>query len=486
MTDFKNALPYRRLTWLTALLVFCGCSLINTFESVPEDDVANLGGSGGMIAGGDGDGDGDIHVAGAGTGDGDGDGDGSGGRSTSAGGQGSGGTGVGGSGAGGSGGEAVGTGGEGTGGEGTGGSNEPGDPSLVVLLSPDSSLFAVSPQTGEILFDSGDTDVYQFAAHEAKRDVWFLHRGGRIVAGTFNRNTRKWKFFEEGPETDGISNPQYVFALPDRLVTAETPAGSTKTMLRIYDTSELDAIAAVPGGEFAYPGGTVWSVAALAKGTGGDVTIMTKDCRANDEALTICSVNLHTYAIQRDNQALRNEKEIFILDQEGKQNERGALGVDVLNENLVALIPSKVGFPGSTYLHVFSSTLSPIDDMGYEVPNKPGNLLIYNTLTVDPCSTVAWFMQLNTDALIGVPLVFDDKTVIYNRQSRSTGQGLIFEPYTRSLLERQDGNNYSLDAWSIIGTDLEPDLRLRVTDWTKPDVVPSYGFAATSAQPICP
>src|SRR5690606_37832701 len=128
------------------------------------------------------------------------------------------------------------------------------------------------------------------ASHEAQRNIWFLLLDGKITPASFDRLKNEWTFLGDGPMINPVSiiEAYQVYALPNRLVVREN------NTFKVYDTTDLDDLKEVPGGEVPVPSGT-WAATAIPKTTGGDLQVLAKNCAP--AALT-CNVELTRIAVQ--------------------------------------------------------------------------------------------------------------------------------------------------------------------------------------------
>jgi hypothetical protein len=364
----------------------------------------------------------------------------------------------------------AGTGG-GTGTGGGGGDVVQADPGLVVVGGKADDtvdvLVALSPQTGEELARLEGT--YSAAVHEAQRDVWFLIQGTEARAAKFNRRSNEWEY-EGGAQTvTEVADPLHVFALNGYLAILD---GSFK--LQVFDTSDLGSFE--PKGEADYPTG-LWGAVGTPTSAGGEVHTISLSCPG---APDFCDVLLAR--IQIDASDVQQFPPATIVDDVDTMevgSEQGSIAFNPTSNSVVAVVPGI----GAAVTDVFLTSRShtAIDSLTLTQYTAQPRLA-----AVDPCQSVVYVLGPLNQTMVAKALSSSADNTEMNKAIGITGQGLVYEPYTRSLILQQQSGNFTIDAWSIVGTETAPDLRKRLGgSWAPPTVRPTFLSVANPRSPLC-
>jgi hypothetical protein len=360
------------------------------------------------------------------------------------------------------------------------------EPGLIVVLpqaDPVNSLYALSPQDGSVL-DSLDATEHRvtFAVFESGRQLWYLGLDDKIVAATFDRTTNEWSFDnEDGPDTGGILDLHQIYAFPKRLVILQSKGSSGGNHFVVFDTedpadiSRLDSIDTPPG--------VFWNVAPEQKSVGGDLHYLAKNCAdVNDNE---CPVELTRIAISPAGLQTTKAKEVGVINNGIKPGARGNLSYDRGQRKLAVLIPNLIGSEGRGTVEVYTTDHEQ-DGTQHDFQIPDGNAQSFVTMTVDYCDSVAYSMIIDDVRLFGVPLT-STGTFVMNQGVDVQGYGIAYEPFTRSVLTTDStSTGFGIDSWEIIGDADAPQVKLRLSGWTRPGVRPR--FIAVEEQPniACP
>lgn len=368
-----------------------------------------------------------------------------------------------------------GLGGAGTGGgsgDGTGGGGGEvvqGDPGLVVVGGKDEGtdvLVALAPQNGKEL--ARLEGAYTAAVHEAQRDVWFLLQGDTARAARFDRGRNRWEFEGREQTVVEVVDPLHVFALNGNLAILD---GEFK--LKVFDTSDLGDFSLK--GEADYPTG-LWGAVGTPTSAGGEVHVISLSCPGAPE---FCEVLLTRIQIQQDVQEFASTS-IATTMVTAAGSEQGSIGFNPATNSVVAVVP---GFEDAAQSSVYlTSRAHMVQDTILVTQLTPQPRLA----AVDPCLSAVYVMGPLNQTMIGAPLTTDPDNVEMSKLVGITGQGLVYEPYTRSLILQQQSGNFTIDAWSIVGTETAPDLRKRLgNSWSPPNVQPAFVSVANPRGVLC-
>ena len=430
-----------RIALLSCTLVSLGaCSLINSYDEVlPDDDgsTGGLGGQGGMT--------------------------GSGGDDGSPGG-------------------ADGTGGtDGTGGE---PAVDPIEPGLVVVVADtdastgtveDRFIVALDPRTGLELTRT-ELGAYEAIAYEASRDVWFFVRDSKMQAARFNRVSLEFEMIGDEVSVVGVVEPQYVFAVTDSVTILDA-----QSVLNVYDTSDLEDIKVadepqIPLPTKGDPGKRLWDARAVATNAGGSIYLLWTECslecvvRLSRIQPSSPTANPPTVAVETLTGVLPDEV----------SSKNGVVGFDALAGLVLAYVPDyDLVAPNEGKLYRFNGSLSPQSDLPLK-ENGPRQV----GLEVDACTSVGFMKDITAAPLVAAGLkpgaAQIDVSVGIN------GQGMAFEPYTRSLvLIQATGENAGVTAWESRGTTDEPAMAKRLATWKAPALTPFLVDVAAPRTPVC-
>ncbi len=431
-----------------------GCSVINSFDELAEVSVDQTGGAG---------------VGGSGSGGMAGD-TGSGGST--------GGTDTGG---------AAGAGGDepsgGTGG--TGGTVEVPD-GLVVVFGEDTDrqdstpsdqevLSVLSPQTGEEL--ASEDGAFPGIAYEMERDLWFVLKSDStafqpapadnivLEARSFDRATNEWTVLNGSPpRVDTPYGIRALYAMPDRLALL-TLSSSLQVQLVVYDTSDPGDLREVTSRVTLEDGGEIRTATVVPLSVGGRLQIVRKaPC---DGSLGVCasSSQLELQRVDITPSGVQAFQAEPILEIDGATSDASAAtdpgGFVVMGAPDTSAPPISQG-----YVQLFSATDQTTDGTKYLFPLGQAEL---KSMVVDPCNRVAYLTGPQIKSVIGVPLT----TTMGRPETESlndVGKGLVYEPYTRTLIVPLDSDNeFGLTALTLGGTPDSPSLSPRsVGTWQPP------------------
>ena len=381
------------------------------------------------------------------------------------------------------------------------------EPGLIVSIpnSTDSenSLYVVSPQNGSILSSlPKNLGSITFAAHEAKRDIWFLRRDGKIQAGTFDRLANEWTLGEQGPTTNEIPDPSAVFAFPERLAVLER--GPSSQEIKVYDTSDPDSITLIPGGVVDATGfGTLWSIAGNANANnGGKLYILAKNCGNSIDGEKTCPAEVTTITIQGDvvetAATAKTVGQIFQtigvmpMGNVNRKSSTGAIVSHPITDKVIILLPNEDDNTlnyNRARAYVYDAGLTTIEGQ-YDTPlvgeDDPNKIV---TAALDPCQNVLYFMLTGSTRLLGLPLsvTVSDGATILNQSVNVDGQSMAYDHATGNLFILEDTSaDYGIDSWDITGTPTAPDLTQNIVGWTRPDFRPSFMAVAQPKNIVCP
>lgn len=345
-------------------------------------------------------------------------------------------------------------------------------PGLVVvggeLDGSEPALLAVSPQTGEQL--ARLEGRYAAVAHEAERDLWFLIRGDSVRAARFDRIRNRWEF--ESQETTIVAplDPLHVFALNGNLAVLD----ASRT-LQVFDTADLSDIH--PKGSADYPEG-LWGAVGVPNSAGGEVYVSALECPDN---LMPCVVQLTRIQIGAEVQQ-QSPTDIFMTSVTEPGSAHGAITFDPGLGQIVALVPGfNEGMDMSTI--VLRSRPALVDAGTITLTQRS---LQPRVAVVDPCQSVLYVMGPLEQVMVAGSLNDTAGREEMVRVVGVNGQGMVYEPYTRSLvLQQSSGDSFTVDAWAITGEELSPSIRKRLNDWRPPSVKPSFLSVATPRGVLC-
>ncbi len=492
----------RLLSSFAVLAVIGGCSVINKFDDVK--DQPSTGGSGGSSGSG-----GSAGVSGSA---------GSGGTAGAAGG--TGGT-AGSAGASGTAGASGSSGSSGTGGSaGSAGAagSDAGPPlkdGLIVMAAEETAnaskfeLDVIDPWTGKLLGTPETTHV-QAVAYDSQLDHWYIFKQGTTAVDpatlsvrTYDRKTEKWT--ELGSAVVPAPTSQSMLAvLKDRILyqsTVKPTSGAPTQGLSIIDTSNLANIVLTSNPpQSALPDGSKALIARPnTSGAGGNATLVTVPSASCAPLVipdagvgpNVCNVHVIT---------------VTVLAGSTTPSFEGAGGKDV---GQIPATGSGVGVTGdaTTGQSTDIVVLPPVDytaqPTGFVKTINPTNHNIAGTFpftvngprisdaTYDPCNQVVITGELLKDqSVFIIPTTGGgtNKTV----SSSTAVQGLVFEPYSRSVLRLfDDAANPEITAYELTGTATAPNVTVRLPGSTLPwdpptGLRPKILVVKRPAQPICP
>lgn len=367
----------------------------------------------------------------------------------------------------------VGSGGDG--GEGTGGGGGEGNtvapPGLVVVGGEEDGttpvLLALSPQTGEELARIEGT--YAAAVHESERDLWFLIQGDSVRAARFDRVRNVWQFESQAASIVAPLDPLHVFALNGNLAVLD--AGLE---LQVFDTSDLTDITLK--GSATYPQG-LWGAVGVPNSVGGEVYVAALECPGD---VNPCVVQITRIQIGEDVQQ-QAPADVFVTPTTVRGTEHGAIAFDQGLGQLAAVVPSFDEVGEQSTIHLRTRALMDAGSVTLVQRSPQPRVAV-----VDPCQTVIYVMGPLNQVMVAGSLNDDADRTEMIREVGVNGQGMVLEPYTRSLiLQQSSGDNFTVDAWSITGTELSPNVRKRLNDWQPPSIQPSFVSVATPRGLVC-
>lgn len=490
----------RFLSLLSVLVVVGGCSLINKFDDVKQSPAT--GGTGGAAGSGG--------TAGSGGGTGGTAGiDGSAGTAGSAGVSGAAGTG----GTSGTGGTAGGSGSGGTAGA-AGSDAGPTKQGLIVMAAdttaspPQHELDVLDPWTGKRIGQAEQTHALA-VAYDAQRDLWYVFKEGTtpvdpatLSMRTFDRGTGKWTELGSGVVPAPYSQSMLA-VLKDRVLylsVFKPTSGPLQYGLSILDTSKPASISVLG----ASPGQTALPVAfsdarALigrpnSAAAGGNATLVSEPSQncSVDAGTSVCPIHVETVTVTPSGTAPSYEngggKDVGMIPKSGSGIGVAADTSPSSSSDVLALppldYPSNPNSAGSVLVlnssnHNITATI-PFAVQGIRI----------NDAAFDPCRKLAMTGELVTDQSIFVVPTKPGGTVL--KQSAGTSvQRLVYEPYTKSLIQLfDDSANPQINAYIVGGTDLIPTLEQRspgsALPWTPPaGVTPKIVVAEQPSIPNC-
>ncbi len=380
-------------------------------------------------------------------------------------------------------------------GGGSGGGTVVAEKGLVVAQAVDGAdtshifLSALSPQTGEEL--KREDGNFTGLAYEADRDIWFLLKSSgslltpvpsdqpKLEARKFDRLTNAWTPLATNPITvpSPLDNAS-VFALPKRVIvlTYVDPSDLNQgAEARIYDTTDPNDIVEADGspvdiGPIAEIKGGV--VAPLP--VGGNLNIVRKgNCVGSD-----CDLSLLLVQVLGDGISVGTPQKVGTL---ATGNPNVATAYNMVDDQLVLSFPKSDGTTG--YIEQFDPQNHSTNATQYEF----GSNQAQPRMAYDPCDQVAYVTGGLTTSITAVP--FNNptpKSILLGHN----GQSLIFEPFTRSIFAPLEAaSDYGITAFQINGTDMAPNLKKRLSDWSPPaDLKPHNVAVAWPAKEadLCP
>ena len=351
-------------------------------------------------------------------------------------------------------------------------------PGLVVVggdadgnpATDDQVLLALSPQTGkELARREGN---YSAAVHEAERDIWFLMQGDKVRAAKFDRGTNEWK--ELGAEATAVVpvDALQVFALNGSL--AVLGAGA---QLSVYDTSKLDEIKLVDAVAYPSSPSVFWGAVGVPSSAGGNVHVLSVLC----DAVLPCTVQLTRIkvddaSVQAIGPALVQEMNVTTT------NGIGSIAYNATTSEVVVVVPDLGNVEGGTsVIRTFSSSHLPLKQ--FSLPQKTAQP---RWSALDPCQGVIYVMVPPALPMLAAGLFDGPDRGVMDKAVGVNGQGMFFEPYTRSLLLLQkSGDSFAVNAWSVSGTSEMPNIKKRISNWQPPQIRPSFASVALPKTSLC-
>lgn len=347
------------------------------------------------------------------------------------------------------------------------------EPGLVVVGGQEDGaavLLSLSPQTGEEL--ARLTGNYGAAVHEAERDLWFLIQGDEVRAARFDRRQGEWAYESEAAQVVAPVDPVHVFALNGNL--AVLGDGGE---LSVFDTKDLSDVSLK--GTAQYPDG-LWGTVGAPSSAGGEVHVLSLDCPGAPER---CVVELRR--IQVDGDGVQEFAPVKLVEAPvtSPGASQGSIGFDPGANLVVAVVPDFEDEFGQSAIYLTTRTHQVQETLSLRQRSAQPRVA-----AVDPCQSVLYVMVPQAQPMVAGALVDDADRMEMTKAVSVNGQGMTFEPYTRSLLlQQQSGDNYTVDAWSIVGTQLAPDIRKRLSNWAPPRVRPAFVSVAVPPRGVfCP
>lgn len=347
------------------------------------------------------------------------------------------------------------------------------DPGLVVVGGKADDtvdvLVAIAPQSGEELARLEGT--YTAAVHEAERDVWFLLQGDEARAAKFNRRTNKWEYEGDAQTVIEVVDPLHVFALNGYLAILD---GAFK--LQVFDTSDLDNFELK--GEANYPAG-LWGAVGTPTSAGGEIHTVSLSCPGPGDP-GFCEVLLTRIQIDASDVQQFPPTPIHTTAVTEAGSEQGAIAFNTTSNSVVAIVP---GFEDAGLTDVFLTSRS---HMALDSFNLTQYTSQPRLAAVDPCQSVVYVLGPLNQTMVAGSLAPTAESTEMAKAVGITGQGLVYEPYTRSLILQQQSGTFTVDAWSIVGTETAPDLRKRLGgSWSPPIVRPAFVSVANPRSALC-
>lgn len=350
-------------------------------------------------------------------------------------------------------------------------------PGLVVvggeLDGTEPGLLALSPQTGEELARLEGN--YGAAVYEAERDLWFLILGDTVRAARFDRLSNSWEF--ESEETTIVTpvDPLHVFALNGNLAVLDT----SFTTLQVFDTSDLSDIQLK--GSATYPALGLWGAVGVPTNAGGEVYVQELNCNGVDP----CVVQITRIQIREEVQQLTPTK-IFDTSVVDPGSAHGAITFDPGVGQIVALVPDFEDDDDAKST-VFLRNRPSLTDAGSVTLQQRPLGLQPRVAVVDPCQSVLYVMgPLFSTMVAGSLNDAPDRNEMLQAVGVN-GQGMVYEPYTRSLiLQQSSGDLFGVHAWSITGDPANPSISKRLNTWRPPEIRPRFVSVATPRDLLCP
>lgn len=336
------------------------------------------------------------------------------------------------------------------------------------LLTSDPVLVALSPQTGEEL--ARLEGAYDAAVHEAERDIWFLVQGNKVRAQRFDRTRDRWEALGKETTVVAPTSASKVFALNGTL--SILASGE----ISVFDTKDLDAIKLVD--TTSYPDTTVWGTVGAPSQLGGAIHVLSVNCAG----VTNCEIELTRIQVSRTSVSTSTPTLVDTMSVTST-DAQGSIAFDGEVNDLVLVIPDLAGTEsGTTTLRTFIAANYQADKSYPLTQFKRKEPFV----AFDTCDDVAYVMVPFLLPMTAAGLTNAAERTEMSKTVGVNGQGLLLEPYTRSLiLLQKSGDAYSIDAWSMTGTTNAPDIKKRLGNWQPSSVRPDFATVALPSQVVC-
>lgn len=385
-------------------------------------------------------------------------------------------------------------GGESTGGtDGSGGANgpDPVAPGLVIfgadgdqnnVTRDDRFILALDPLTGEE-YTRLEEDFVS-VAYEAERDIWFLVKEDSMQAARFNRVSLEFEKLGKPVDVEKAVQSDLVFALGETVSIVTRGAELGTLTIQVYNTSSLDGM--LPLREIPLPSNpaagelkSLWGMTSAHLSSGNSLYATWSHCM-EPPALPACRVM--AARIQPENGTV-TPREVVAVPQATPNmlsSDSGAITYDIESLQPVVYVPGyAVGSTEGT-LHTFTSSLVPQQQFPIKKPGDRGQLLDMN-----PCLKSVFAKDVSQNPLVVAPLSASPDAMGVDISVGINGQGMVYEPYSKSLLMIQVSGDARTIALESRGTVDQPAMMKRLATWKPPQFNPTFVTVEQPIDPVC-
>lgn len=371
---------------------------------------------------------------------------------------------------------------------GTGGTDgpDPVAPGLVVFGADenpadstveDRFILALDPLTGaEYTRLQGE---FISAAYEPERDIWFLLTADSMQAARFDRVDLEFEMLGQPVEVAKAVQFDYVFALGDTVSIVSRRGATSNFDIQVYNTSDLEGMSHLRDIPLPSNASTdsLWSLTSAHLNSGNSIYVAWAQCA--DSTLPPCNVMISR--IQPENGTVTDQEVVTVTSGSSTvRSEKGSITFDIEALQPVLFVPDYTVGGVSGTLHTFTSSLVPQEQFPMREGGDQGQLLDMN-----PCLKSVFAKDVGQNPLVVAPLSKSPDAMGSDVAVGINGQGMVFEPYSKSLIMIQASGDTRSIALESRGTVEKPVMMKRLATWKPPQFNPTFVTVEQPIDPVC-